>query len=331
MEIFKSIYAFGRSTIPFTLVACIFSAVVMMFTLGGLWSLLSIILLGGGLGGFAFSLEDSCSHTVRLPWKGQTVDTGFLGHLLVGISGAFVAIAASIAVLELNVWPIVGYSIQDLALPLFTDKATPPEALKLLVKSMVYTVAVSVVGGYSGLRLISGFSSALLQRVEKELQNVKEDVNKFTKTQKSLELAKIHILMENGEFEEAIELLQESLANDPTQAKAWSWLGRAFRKIDKPEEAIDAAKKAIKCDNKDWIYQFNLACYFFTIADGFYDEGKVLLKKAGDFAIKNEANRLKFAQQLRADPDLEKLRVEKDSVMEELLAVFLLDEGNIVD
>lgn len=102
---------------------------------------LSIISGAGGFGGLVYGLFSRNSYKLRLPFYGKLIEIGFLGDILVGI-------AASI-----TVFFIAG--------PLFSLKLTEISDPECYIK----IIALGVLSGFTGIRLLSGMSSKLLERI----------------------------------------------------------------------------------------------------------------------------------------------------------------------
>lgn len=344
--------------IPLVSFIVLLISIFLLFRVGGLWSLLSIILLGGGIGGFAFSFDNTESHNLRLPWNGHEIDTGFLGHLLVGIGGAIIAVAAAIVTIDLNVWPIVGYSREclnvstlpfslmtseelrstiselkqhtnlctDLIVPHdISDEAAQKNPTIRLVQSIIFTSAISVIGGYSGLRLISGFSTALLKKLNESINDMKNESDaKFTSLNESLNKANLERIKANKvvidlqliqainladkeEYIDAIDVFDNVIEAEPTHAKAWGWKARIYRKQRKMEDSLNAISKAISLDPNNWIYHFNKACYLLDFKDNSNVEAIQLIKRAAQCIEQQPSQRARFIESLHSDSDINKI------------------------
>lgn len=122
------------------------------------------------------------------------------------------------------------------------------------------------------------------------------------------DLARANELLNQQDWTGAAELLQKSVAADPSQAGAWTNLGLALRQLGRLEEALSAYEQAIAKGDTTLRAQTGLAL---TLARLERMEGAVLnLRKAIDQGITSSF--------LETSPELAALR--KDSRYPELLA-----------
>jgi len=248
----------------------------------GLWCLLGLVVISGSIGGLIFSLSSDRTHTVKLPFAEREADSGAVGHIIIGIGGAIVAITAGIPIFNLE---------DELALfdRIWTADSIPPG----VVLASSYITAIGVIGGFSGLRIISGLSDAMLQKIlndveqlqseSKELDaNLQRNFEEDQRRQKQLEETERHLskaeeqlkdtiaknelltglfLIDTGDVESGISRITNYLDEHPDHPKAWIWLARGYKRIGKIEDAIMYAQKALELEPTDWLAWFNKACY----------------------------------------------------------------------
>lgn len=228
----------------------------------GLWCLIGLIVMSGGLGGLVYTLSSPNSHLIRIPWDGKERDSGFVGDMFIGVCGAFVAIGAAIPVFELDVSVFEQYwGIDNVA--------------QGLVKPTIYVVAISVVGGFSGLRMISGLSDAMLQKLEKEVKHLDSQLKLNTLNDKKLrdnyKLLEGRFFIVSGQAQEGVELIREYLAesdNGDKDGKAWCWLAIGLKRAGDIQGALEAIETAIENESNNWIFHYNKACYKALLISG---------------------------------------------------------------
>lgn len=231
----------------------------------GIWCLLGLIMVSGGLGGVIFSLESNDSHKLCIPFKGELKDSGFLGHIFIGIGGAFVAVAGSVPVFDL-----------DLSL---YDQVWGEWSTVKLLPSTLYVIGISILGGYSGLRIISGLSNKMLDQLRKEMSEVKSGLeenvmqdqerdkeinelkNSLSDSEKERLLLRGAFLVETSDYADALKILNEYICLYPDEPKPWMWKARAEKRKKDIDAAIKSARKAIELRGDYWLYWYNLACY----------------------------------------------------------------------
>jgi tetratricopeptide (TPR) repeat protein len=236
----------------------------------GLWCLLGLIILSGMLGGFIFTLNSQYSHSFRVPFVKNEIDSGFLGHIIIGIGGSIVAVGFSIPVFNLDL------SIFEQT----WSETNPPHSL---IPISLYVLAIGVLGGFSGLRIIASLSDAMLKKLKEEIESNKVETEKEIgvlrtsvaknyiedrKRENDLKSAQAQTLMLEGNFliysgrpDEGVRKLKSYLNENSKNAKAWSWLAMGYKRMGMFNEAITAVNKAIELDSNEWRYYYNLACY----------------------------------------------------------------------
>lgn len=281
----------------------------------GLWCLFFLVVVAGLLGGFIFTLSTPGSHKFRVPFSENDIESGFLGHIVIGIGGAFVALAASVPVF-------------DLQLDIFDQVWNSENKPKNLIPVVLYVLAIGIVGGFSGLRIISGVSDAMLKKLQAEIESnrqyTEEEIKRVRRSvaknyendrelREELNEAKAHTLLLEGNFlvfsgkpDEGIEKIKEYLKHHPANAKAISWLGMGYKRLEELEKAIECARKAIELKPENWVYHYNLACYQSLLKHKF-DSVRESLQKAFEAAI-DEDDKAEIIESLTTDDDFENIR-----------------------
>ena len=302
--------------------------------INGVWLLATLITLFGALGGIIFSLEAPESHMLCLPSKtGGNWDSGFLGHTLIGIGGAFVAIAGAIPVFDLpiQIFETGRDVITNTPPPNGVDITTNPNhsVPPSLLITTLYVIGISVLGGYSGLKIISGLSNTMLRKLQKDLdektgslradmveinnENIKELSNlriALNKSSKENTLLKGSYLVSTEDYDQGLIILDDYIKSWPEEAKPYMWKGVAYKRQGEVDKAIESAIIAIKLDPQYWLYSYNLACYF-SIKDGKLTSR---IKKAIDDAIQKAdiTDSIRLCEYFKSDPDFNGIRDTKE-------------------
>jgi len=226
-----------------------------------IWPLITIIAICGGSGGFVQALECENYHEIPLPFNDKKVDSGIFGHIFIGIFGAIVAISLMIGIFGLEIKYVLNAN-EELA-----------ESLKIFF----YIAAISVIGGYSGLPIISLVSNAALKKVQHEVDSLKKegrerqqnmDVMKQDSDDIKLEniLLKADSYANSRYYAEAIELLEKDyLSVTKDNYKAYNLLAYCEKHNHNIQKAREYIEQSIKLQPSRVGY-FNLACYL-TLLD----------------------------------------------------------------
>ena len=270
----------------------------------GIAAVLFIVFLvgfGGICGGLVHALESDRTH--HLLFNGKLADTGAYGHMFIGFCGSYVALAVVMLVFGMDL----------------SNALDAPAKISVIVQYMLYLLAIGVVGGYSGLPIISLISNAALKKVQQEVDSLKkheeqfkEELNKQKDKVNSLNLQNMILKAEsyarNEEFSKAIELLEkEYLPKDSNNAIAYHWLALCEKRRGNIEKAKEYVLRSIDITPSRLGY-YNLACYLHL--SGVPVQGVVeKLEKAWQYAA-SESDRKRFWKSLQDDPDLATLRTE---------------------
>jgi hypothetical protein len=295
-------------------------------TLFYIWPLFLITVISGAFGGFVHALETENTHGIKFTVNGKETDSGVWGHTFVGICGSIVALAIMIAIFGLKIDPLI----------------TNNNPVSNVLQTSLFIAAIGIVGGYSGLPIISLISNAALKKVQKQVDaletsdaskqkkivEVTTDLHAMSKshdklqnelTQKNQELREskltgILLLAEssarNGFFEDAITALKNDyLPIKADDHRVYHWLAFCEKRLGNLEKAIEYAKKSISLKDTRLGY-FNLACYI-NLLDSSKDQVYDALNKAWN-SCESTTDKNKFIDGLQNDKDFTNLRVSND-------------------
>lgn len=282
----------------------------------GVAAVLSLVFLvgfGGICGGLVHALESEKSH--QLIFNGKMSDTGAYGHMFIGFCGAYVALAVVMIVFGM-----------DLA-----NALDHPTKISVIVQYMFYLLAIGVIGGYSGLPIISLISNAALKKVQQEVdalkkqeEQFKDEVDSLKAQEKNFELElntqkdkvgnlylqnlllKAESHARNEEFTKAVELLEtEFLPRDDNNPAAYHWLALCEKRRGNVFKAVQHVKKSVELSPSRLGF-FNLACYLNLNGE---PASKVIenLKLAWQNA-RTDSDKNRFYKGLQDDEDLASLR-----------------------
>tara|TARA_R110001599_G_C12275986_1_gene662382 strand:+ start:846 stop:1922 length:1077 start_codon:yes stop_codon:yes gene_type:complete len=310
------------ASVPFTVYFFAYAQDVSGEGIYALWCLVSLIIISGALGGFIYALSAPDSHSFKIPLNDKEYDSGFLGHVIIGIGGAFVAIAAAVLALGLDLT----------VFEQIWDKTNKPNNL---IPTVIYALAVSVVGGYSGLRIISSLSDAMIKKLEHDIVEIKANAESWNEDSKAkinslsrqlsenyqedkrrekllaesderYQLLNGKFLIREGHPKDGSAALEKYLSKHPEDAKTWCWLGIGRKKAGELDKAIMAINKAIELEPDDWLYIYNLACYK-TLKEQKSALVISLLRRSIDLA-KDDESRTELMELLKSDSDFESIR-----------------------
>lgn len=290
-------------------------------------TLFLIVFISGSLGGLIFALHADHTHQLTFPWDGKSKDTGWLGHIIIGVGGSVVAIAIFVAVMRYSLDELIivnnveeetvqrpAISSVPASLPASissstsvsastststsvsvskTDKEMIPSYPDLKsaehlyktkrLEKILFLLSIGILGGYSGLRIISGMSDAMMRKLQSELDKLEknqserdrqyqkdkkkqqEDIRSYEKKIKDLtittEVQKGIAHYHSGNFQQAAEQLKLCTDKYPDKLSAWAWLASTYRQLDKLDEAIITVNKAIEISPNHYLPYYNKACY----------------------------------------------------------------------
>ena len=232
-----------------------------------------IVIIAGAMGGLAYSLSTDDGYTLKIPGKGENIQTGFLGHMITGAITAIVIVplAANILGVE-SIWPSAGQ------MP--------------TLQSYSYLIAMSAIGGFGGLKFLQGVSEAINKRIN-ELQQKSDKISKQiedTSSEQLLARARDKIVAKR--YHEALLDLEEAIKIHPS-GRAYGLKAIGLRHTERLSAAIKTIEEGLKLDattNSDKaLLHWNLGCY------------NSLMHKNIDVVIKNISDSVGINSDYKAD------------------------------
>lgn len=298
-----------------------------------MWPVFLLVVMTGSFGGFVHALENEKTHEIKFPFNGTSTDSGVWGHVFIGICGAIVALAIMIAIFGLSIDPV----------------ATSGASATLKLKTSIYIAAIGIIGGYSGLPIISLISNAALKKVQKQVDdlqtsdekkgqeltkvsgNLKAVTSNFTELQTELQakeqelqyvklkssLLSAESHARNGFPQEAIdELLTKYLPEKIDEPKVYHWLAVCEKRLGNYQAALDYVCKSLELE-KNRLGYFNLACYKHLL-DKPNKEVYDALRSAWAYST-TFLDKERLVNSLQSDEDLTKLR-DNEKEFQDLLS-----------
>jgi tetratricopeptide (TPR) repeat protein len=158
---------------------------------------------------------------------------GFTGDIFIGIAASLTIFFAAGA--------------------MFGLKLDNPITVDLFIK----IVALGVLSGFAGIRLLSGMSSKLLEK----LSEMDDRLDKVEKSDKISELLRQADFLLNNNPDRALIIYDKALIIDPENEPALIGKAKALRRQKKLGEAIDLLSEIIKRNPKAERAYYNRACY----------------------------------------------------------------------
>lgn len=255
-----------------------------------------IVLLSGASGGLIYSMTTGDFHSLHFPhFKLQnehslknTLDTGFLGHMLIGMMSGIVMVSITLTQI-----PDGMLGILDLAAP------SSHSTILTIAKSLFYTCTTSLIGGFLGLRLIINVSDKTFSHLQDRVKSLQSQVSetakataKISEEQKLLdEIRLARAFMVEGNIDEALQLIEQNLRIKPTKEGAFTKAFILKRKNDYAG-AISTLENSFKLQslgvlNTDANIFFNLACYYALAAPNNIGKIAELLTKSVELRPEN--------------------------------------------
>lgn len=195
--------------------------------------LLLTIVLSGSFGGLVFGIFAKNKYQIRIPIKGNLLEIGFIGDIMVGS-------AASITIFFVA-GPLFNFNISNMASH----------------DCFIKVIALGVLSGFTGIRLMTGMSSKLLEKISSLDQRV-EQVEKFDKISELLREAD---LLVNNNPTQALGIYEKSLEIDPHHESALIGKAKALARLDRLNEAINLLSDVLQDNTKCERAYYNRACY----------------------------------------------------------------------
>lgn len=215
--------------------------------------LILLIICSGSMGGIIYALASPNAYTISIPLDGKEFNTGFFGHMIIGIGAAFVTIAFA---------QLLGLEIEKIS---NTSEAT--KEITYLLTPIIHIIGIGIIGGFSGLKIINGLSDKILKDLERDVSEVKHN------TEHNIQLLYSELLLygarekiEEQRYHEALCDAESAIELDEGP-KAWGVKARALRWLNQIPEAIVALDKAINLattNNRSdllAVLLWNRACY----------------------------------------------------------------------
>lgn len=217
----------------------------------------SLIAISGGTGGLVFALATPNSHNLTIPLKGEEIDTGFIGHILIGIAAAFVVVALA---------QFLGIDIEFVKKQSVSGELISQPAISTILR----VFAIGIIGGFTGLKIIETVSNKLMKEVQERLEKIEQKSTADSKTLSCL-IDDQRLLWANeklnlGLYAEALNDCDDILLRFES-GKVYGTKARALRGLGRLDEAIDAINKGIEALHGQVnhetlpILYWNRACY----------------------------------------------------------------------
>jgi len=113
---------------------------------------------------------------------------------------------------------------------------------------IIFIAALSVLGGYASLSLIPTLSNIALRRLQDEVAGVKAEVNENREITQKLSAEDYYtkgrfVLKVEKDLEGALFYFDKALKKDPDHANSWASKAWALKRLNRLQEAIEAAEK----------------------------------------------------------------------------------------
>ena len=195
--------------------------------------ILLTIITSGGFGGLVFGLHVGNSYKIRLPISGANIELGFLGDILVGV-------AASVTI----------FFVAGALFGLQVNQASTTEAL-------IKMIALGVLSGFTGIRVLSSMSSKLIERISK----IDERIDQVELSDRVGEIIRHADFLLSNNPDRAKIIYDKALLIDPTSEPAMIGLAKSLRRMERLTEAIEVLSEVIELNPKAERAYYNRACY----------------------------------------------------------------------
>ena len=289
-----------------------------------------VITLSGALGGIVTSLDSNEEHAFFIPFSGNELHSGFIGHCFIGVCGAFVGLSAALL-------------FTPFELSIFWEDSD----ISHLLKPLIITISIGIIGGFSGLPIISKLSNHAIKKIETamneqkvELKNqqkiIQEEKDKNLKQEEDIEKTKLNIdntmkelnqakddlnyngamINLNGEkYEVAYEYFKKLNDSDSYKSNENYWINRAYieKRCGKLTDALSSIDKALVINQNSLYGLYNKMCYVCLLSQ---DESKFIDLYMKILKLDKDPKFETIKDNISKDPDLEILR--KSSAYEEV-------------
>lgn len=241
----------------------------------------STIVISGGFGGFVFGLHTGNAYKLRLPITGKTIELGFVGDILVGI-------AASVTIFFVA-GALFGLQVKEN----FTNEC------------FIKMVALGVVSGFAGIRVLTGMSSKLMERISE----IDERIDQVEKVDRIAELIRQADFLLSNNPDRAKIIYDKALLIDSKSEPAKIGLAKSLRRLNRIKDAISILSEVIELNPNAERAYYNRACYKHLSQE--YNKEDILrdLQKAVslfDFYREYALDDVDF-KDLREDPDFKRI------------------------
>lgn len=212
---------------------------------GNMFDVLFVIITSSFCGGIVFGMITRNSHKLRMPFSGKLIELGFLGDALIGVAA--------------------GISVFFIAGTLLNIKLSSMSNLDEQIK----VIAISVLSGFAGVRLLTSMSSQLLDKissVDERLDNIeyKDNVDGLIADgrfhMKNAEEEKESGVV-RAELEKSLVAFEEALDIDPKNEAATIEVAKVYRRMNKLSKAIMILQEYVVINPKSSRAYYNMACY----------------------------------------------------------------------
>ena len=226
---------------------------------------MSIVAISGALGGLAYALTTDNVHTLALPFGGKSVPTGFLGDMMVGA-------VTSVATISLVGALFDNSDISKLLIlsDLTGNYKTNEEQQKAFV-TLFLCIGVSLLSGFSGLKLLNGLNNKFLESISESQKRVEEhslQTEQYVRYTYCIDAGKESLKKDHHNdaldwFEDAIDILPSARA---LSLKAFTlyFLGKHRQALDTVNKALDLDRSKIERQVLRTLF-FNKACFICNV------------------------------------------------------------------
>ncbi|PSW59302.1 hypothetical protein C0W88_20525 [Photobacterium leiognathi subsp. mandapamensis] len=304
--------------------------------------LFGVITISGAIGGIVTSLDTDKYHELSIPLTGNLLPSGFIGHSFIGVCGAFVGVGAAILFTPLNLNIFI--NPDQLGIPHHNKEITKENINNILeasniLKTLIITIGLGIIGGFSGLPIISKLSNHALKKIESKVNEHNQQLEKQAETQKiqnhklkneqeknkqqqqeilkqqqeikeardDLEYNRGMIHIANNDYKSALECFEKIEKSNAYINTPKFWINRAFaaKRTDNVSDAMSFIDKALKIAPNNIYALYNKLCYSCLLGK----EDIELLKLYQKVKELNcDPDYTKIMEHIKKDKDLNKLK-----------------------
>jgi tetratricopeptide (TPR) repeat protein len=203
--------------------------------------------LSGAFGGLIGSINVARPNVLSLPFVNRKVSLGFLGDLFIGVGASL--------------------SVQFAADALFgIHRNQGPLEMVEYMK----LIAIGVLAGVAGNRLLAGMSHALLNKLMAEQEQLEDKVEKMEQKNQLIRLGENDL--RESRYEAAVSVFQRLIKLDDKLEVAYIYLGKALKRQactmadlaqrgQLLQQAIDVVSRVIEINHTNDRALYNRGCY----------------------------------------------------------------------